>query len=385
MMDMHLLEDLLAKALDAAPEASDVIFSPGSPILAAVRGELRPVAEAGLPQALTEAETAAMALALLEKRPHAKAGHAATGSADLALALPSGVRLRANVFLRLGATAMVFRRLPDHVPPAAALGLPTVLTEAAQAPDGLIAVAGATGSGKSTTLAAVVDHINRTRPVHVITLEDPVEYLYAPGRALITQRELGPDFPDFASGLRAAMRQAPQVILVGEIRDRETAEAALRAAETGHLVLCTLHATDCGALVSRLAGLFEPSEERAARTSLAECLRLAVAQRLVPATDGLRTAAFEVMTPTLRIKELIVHGETQEATFSEVVAQGRAHGMLSFASSLGRLLLAGRISEETVARHAPDRATAVKIIDAVRAAAGKADGGTAMKLELDRD
>ena len=181
------------------------------------------------------------------------------------------------------------------------------------------------------------------------------------------------------------MRQAPQVILVGEIRDRETAEAALRAAETGHLVLCTVHATDCGGMVSRLAGLFTPPEERAARAALADCLRLAVTQRLVPTTDGGRTAAFEVMAPTLRVKELIVHGETPEATFSEVVAQGKAHGMLSFASSLGRLLMAGRISEETVNRYAPDRATAVRIIDAVRAAAGKTDAGAAMKLELDRN
>jgi twitching motility protein PilT len=384
MMDMRLLEDLLEKALAAAPDASDILISPGSPVLAAVRGELHPVTQ-GLPAAPTEAETAAMALALLEKRPHAKADHAATGSADLALALASGARLRANVFLRLGATAMVFRRLPEHVPTAEALGLPRLLTEAAAARDGLVAVAGATGSGKSTTLAALIDLINQTRAVHVVTLEDPVEYLHPPQRALVTQRELGPDFQDFAGGLRAAMRQAPQVILVGEIRDRETAEAALRAAETGHLVLCTVHATDCGAVVSRLAGLFEPSEERAARASLAGCLRLAVAQRLVPTTDGARAAVFEVMAPTLRVKEMIVHGETEEATFSEVVAQGKAHGMQSFASALGRLLLAGRISEETVARHAPDRATAVKIIDAVRAAGGKKDAATPPKLELDRE
>jgi len=384
MMDIRFLEDLLAAALAQAPDAADILLSPGHPVLAAVRGELHPVTQ-GLPAALTEAETAAMALALLETRPHAKADHAATGSADLALALPSGTRFRANVFLRLGATAMVFRRLPDHAPSAESLGLPQLVTAAASARDGLAVVAGATGSGKSTTLAALIDLINQTRAVHVVTLEDPVEYLHAKGRALITQRELGPDFPDFASGLRAAMRQAPQVILVGEIRDAETAGAALRAAETGHLVLCTLHATDCGGMVSRLVGLFAPSEERAARASLADCLRLAVTQRLVPTTDGGRTAAFEVMAPTLRVKELIVHGETQEATFSEVVAQGKAHGMQSFASSLGRLLMAGRISEETVNRYAPDRATAVRIIDAVRAAAGKTDAEAAMKLELDRN
>lgn len=384
MMDARHLEGLLDTALKAAPRASDVLLSPGSPVLAVVLGELRPLTE-GLPTVLTEADTAAMARALLEERPHARADHAATGSADLALVLPSGTRLRANVFLRLGATAMVFRRLPDQAPSAASLGLPRLLTDAASARDGLAVVAGATGSGKSTTLAALIDAINQTRAVHVITLEDPVEYLHAPRRALVTQRELGPDFQDFASGLRAAMRQAPQVILVGEIRDRDTAEAALRAAETGHLVLCTAHATDCGGIVSRLAGLFEPGEERAARASLAGCLRVAVAQRLVPTVDGARTAVFEVMAPTLRIREMIANGETGEATFSEVIAQGKAHGMQSFAGALGRLLLAGRITEETVTRHSTDRAEAVRIIDAVRAAAGKTDATGTVKLELERE
>lgn len=383
MMDMRFLENLLDSALSQAPGASDILLSPGSPAMASVAGELRPVT-GGLPDMLTEADTAAMARALLEEKPHAKAGHAATGSADLALALPSGVRLRANVFLRLGATAMVFRRLPEAIPPAESLGLPRLVTEAAAALDGLVIVAGATGSGKSTTLAALIGLINQTRAVHVVTLEDPVEYLHPPKRAIVSQRELGPDFQDFASGLRAAMRQAPRVILVGEVRDRETAEAALRAAETGHLVFCTVHATDCGGLVSRLAGLFEPAEERSARAALAGCLRLAVAQRLVPTVDGSRAAVFEVMAPTLRVREMIVHGETGEATFSEVVAQGKAHGMHSFANSLGRLLLGGRISEETVSLCAPDRATAVKIIDAVRAAAGKKDGDAPLKLELDR-
>jgi len=343
MMDMRFLENLLDAALRQTPGASDILLSPGSPVMASVAGELRPVT-GGLPDMLTEADTAAMARALLEEKPHAKADHAATGSADLALALPSGVRLRANVFLRLGAT----------------------------------------GSGKSTTLAALIDLINQTRAVHVVTLEDPVEYLHPPKRAIVSQRELGPDFQDFAGGVRAAMRQAPRVILVGEIRDRETAEAALRAAETGHLVFCTVHATDCGTVVSRLAGLFEPAEERSARTALAGCLRLAVAQRLVPTLDGARAAVFEVMAPTLRVREMIVHGETGEATFSEVVAQGKAHGMQSFASSLGRLLLGGRISEETVSLYAPDQATAVRIIDAVRAASGKKDGDAPLKLELDR-
>ncbi len=383
MMDLRFLENLLDTTLRQAPGASDILLSPGSPVMASVAGALTPVTGV-LPAVLTEADTTAMARALLEQRPHAKADHAATGSADLALALPSGTRLRANVFLRLGVTAMVFRRLPDAIPTAAALGLPPLVTDAAGALDGLVAVVGATGSGKSTTLAALIDMVNQTRAVHVVTLEDPVEYLHAPRRALVSQRELGPDFQDFASGVRAAMRQAPRVILVGEIRDRETAEAALRAAETGHLVFCTVHATDCGGMVSRLAGLFDPSEERTARAALAGCLRLAVAQRLVPTLDGGRAAVFEVMAPTLRVREMIVHGETDDATFSEVVAQGKAHGMLSFASSLGRLLLAGRISEETVSLYAPDRATAVKIIDAVRLAAGKKDGDAPLKLELDR-
>ncbi|QLA15756.1 type IV pilus twitching motility protein PilT [Desulfolutivibrio sulfoxidireducens] len=383
MMDVRHLEELLDVALKNAPRASDVLLSPGSPVLASVLGELHPVTE-GLPALLTEADTAAMARALLENRPHAKADHAATGSADLALALPSGTRLRANVFLRLGATAMVFRRLPDVVPTAASLGLPRLVTEAASARDGLVVVAGSTGSGKSTTLAALIDAINQTRAVHVITLEDPVEYLHAPRRALVTQRELGQDFQEFASGLRAAMRQAPRVILVGEIRDRDTAEAALRAAETGHLVLCTVHSTDCGGMVSRLAGLFEPAEERFARTALAGCLRVAVAQRLAPTVDGARTAVFEVMAPTLRVREMIVSGETEEATFSELIAQGKPHGMIGFPSSLGRLLLAGRVTEETVAAYAADRAEAVRIIDAVRAAAGKTDAAGTVKLEIER-
>jgi twitching motility protein PilT len=249
---------------------------------------------------------------------------------------------------------------------------------------GLILVTGATGSGKSTSLASLIDTINSQFPVHIITLEDPVEYVHPHKAGTVNQRELGIDFDDFGSGLRAALRQAPKVILVGEIRDRETIDIALQAAETGHLVLGTLHTSDTGQTINRIIGMYDPGEEHLIRGRLAESMKYVVSQRLLPRSGGGRVAAFEIMRTSLRIRELIVNGETPEKNFYQVVEQGGTYGMATFDQYLADLFTRGEITEETAMAYASDRSRLGQSIDKIKAGRGEKvtdiDG-----LELDTD
>jgi twitching motility protein PilT len=374
------LDDLLEGLLRAFPAASDLNFTPGRPPQAEVDGELRDVHDPAGP--LTPAATAALAEAFLGGSPGLRETLARTGSCDCSWALPSGVRLRVNVFRARGAISLVARVLPAAIPTIAGLDLPASLERLAALRDGLVMVAGATGSGKSTTVAAVIGLINATRAVHIVTLEDPVEYAHGPLRATLNQRELGTDFPDFAIGLRAALRQAPKVIVIGELRDAETVGIGLKAAETGHLVFATLHGIDAGQAVGRLVGMFEPREQRLVRSRLAEVLRYSVCQRLLPRVAGGRIAAVEIMGQSLRVRELIREGEGADATFRQAIAEGGAYGWQTFDRHLVELFERGLIGEEAARAYASERADISRGLDGVRAARGE-ETSTLGTLEME--
>ncbi len=264
------------------------------------------------------------------------------------------------------------------------LGLPEIFYEMAKEKFGLILVTGATGTGKSTSLAALIDYINSTQKKHIITLEDPIEFIHPHKMATINQRELGIDFDTFASGLRAALRQAPKIILVGEIRDRETIEIALEASETGHLVLGTLHTSDAGQTVNRIIGMFELAEERLIRGRLSESLKYVVSQRLLPKKQGGRVAAFEVMVNNIRVRDLIVNGEEGEKTFYNIIESGSTYGMITFDQYIAKLFEDGIITEEVAMLNGSDKARLGQMIDKIKAKRGEKvtdiDG-----LELDLD
>jgi len=277
----------------------------------------------------------------------------------------------------------VLRVLPSGIPTLADLHLPAALEGLAALHDGLALVTGATGSGKSTTLAALIGLINATRPVHVVTLEDPVEFEHPQRRATVNQRELGADFPTFAAGLRAALRQAPKVIMVGEVRDAETVEIGLKAAETGHLVLATLHTIDAGQTVGRLAGIFPPSEQRLVRSRLAEVLRFVVAQRLLPREGGGRVAAIEIMGQSLRVRDLIREGEGGDATFHQAIAEGRSQGWQSFDQHIVELFERGLVGAGAALAYASDRTEVSRGIDRVLSRRGE-ETSTLGALQMER-
>ena len=254
----------------------------------------------------------------------------------------------------------------------------------AEEKNGIILVTGATGTGKSTSLAALLDAINESQSVHVVTLEDPVEFSHSHKMSTFNQREMGMDFDTFANGLRAALRQAPRVILVGEMRDRESVEIGLSAAETGHLVLSTLHTVDAGQTINRVLGMFPSEEENQVRIRLADTIRWIVCQRLLPKVGGGRVAAFEIMGTNLRVKDAILHGEAEGKTFNDIIQAGRAFGMVSFDESIVSLFGQGLITEETARAYASHRGVVGRGIDSIKSAKGEATT-TLGKLEVDRD
>jgi twitching motility protein PilT len=251
------------------------------------------------------------------------------------------------------------------------MGLPEIFHRMAEERNGLILVVGATGSGKSTTLAALLDLVNEAKAVHVVTLEDPVEFVHPHKKSTFNQREMGTDFDNFANGLRAALRQAPKIILVGEMRDRETLEIGMSAAETGHLVLSTLHTIDAGATINRVLGMFDKDEERMVRMRLADSLRWVVAQRLLPKAGGGRVAAFEIMGMNIRIEEIIINGESEGKSFYEIIQDSEALGMQTFDTHILRLFEQGAISEETALSYASKRSAVARGLDTIKATKGE--------------
>ena len=304
------------------------------------------------------------------------------GSCDCSYALDDRARFRVNIFRQQGNFAIVMRKLQAEVPSVASLGLPPIFEEIARERTGLILVTGATGSGKTTTLAALLNEVNEKQPVHVVTLEDPIEFVHPARRATFNQRELGTDFENYPNGLRAALRQAPKIIFVGEMRDRATVEVALMAAETGHLVLSTLHTVDAGQSINRILGLFPLGEERQVRLRLADSLRYIVSQRLAPKIGGGRQLVTEIMGHNLRTRETIALGETEGRSFYEIIEASAPFGWCTFDQSILHAYEAGEITEETAELFATKKGRISRGIDLIKKAQGISDGRTAgLRLE----
>jgi twitching motility protein PilT len=289
-----------------------------------------------------------------------------TGSCDCAYGLSDQVRFRVNIFRQRGNWAIVMRRLQTEMPTLANLRLPTIFEDIVSQKNGLILVTGATGSGKTTTLAAMLNELNLTKAVHVVTLEDPIEFIHQHKKATFNQRELGADFDSYPSGLRAALRQAPKVILVGEMRDRETVEIALTAAETGHLVLSTIHTIDAGQSINRIVGMFPRDAEKQLRPRLAETLRYVVSQRLAPREGGGRELLLELMGSNLRTRETIMLGEGENRDFYDIITDSASFGWTTFDQSICRAYGAGLISEETALLYATRKGIVQRSIDQVK-------------------
>ncbi|PYI91494.1 MAG: twitching motility protein [Verrucomicrobia bacterium] len=276
-----------------------------------------------------------------------KADLANHGSCDCSYALADLARMRVNIFKQNGRPAIVMRKLQTEIPTVDQLGLPPIFREMIKEKNGIIFVTGATGSGKTTTLAAMLNELNETQKIHILTLEDPIEFLHPHKQALFNQRQLGKDFRDFASGLRSALRQAPKVILVGEIRDRETMEIAMTASETGHIVFTTMHTINAGQTINRILGMFSKEEEQQLRQRLADTIRYVVSQRLVSKINGGRLLVTEIMGSSLRTRETLLYGEGENRTFQEIIEAGDTMGWHSFDQSLLNAYKADLITDET--------------------------------------
>ncbi len=324
------LPPIIERMLLVSDKISDLNFSVGQLPQVEVNGKLTPVQPLGL-QKLTPYQTEIIAMTLLQENPEAADRLVKTGTADLSYSLPSRARFRCNVFQQRGVYSIVMRVIPTDIPSLGSLGLPAQISDIADLRNGLVLITGPTGSGKSSTLAAVIDIINETKHYHVVAIEDPIEYLHTHKNSTINQREVGHDTKDFPSALRAALRQAPKVILIGEMRDYETTEIALEAAETGHLVLSTLHTIDASKTIDRIIGLYPKSEEPIIRTRLAQTFRYILSQRLIPRADlrG-RIAAVEILKSTPRTREYIENGESEGKSLLDAMHDGKLDGMQDF-------------------------------------------------------
>jgi len=377
------VEEFLQAVLTSKAGISDINLSVGRPPQLAVHGVLEstPLWE----RPLRPSDTAAFAKYLMRGRPNLEAQIRRTGSCDCSHSLPNGVRTRVNVFKVRSAFAVVMRLLPAKMPTFKSLGLPKILTEVPKLQHGLVLVTGATGSGKSTTMAALIDAINATRAVHVITLEDPIEFLHRHKMSTVNQRELGMDFSEYGQGLRSALRQGPKVIFVGEIRDRETVEIALKASETGHLVLSTMHTIDAGQTINRITGMFPGEDLPVIAYRLSQVVRFIVGQRLLPKVGGGQIAAREIMANNLRIQELIRHGENAERTYRGVIADNYGRGWMTFDQNIVGLLAKGLVTEDIAITYASDPSFIRREYDRIQARQGVDTSGLGELEMLDSD
>jgi len=382
-MKKQQIDHILAKMLASHDNVSDLNLTPGKPLQVESSGQLVPVKIQPDYKILTPFQTEVFALNLINNNRKLTETLLREGSCDLSYQLGTKARFRVNIFSRSGKYSIVLRRLETTIPTIESLNLPKSFLPMAEEKNGIIFVTGATGSGKSTSLAALLDRINETKSVHVITLEDPIEYQHSQKQSTFNQRELGMDFDTFASGLRAALRQAPKVILVGEMRDRETVEIGLSAAETGHLVLSTLHTVDAGQTINRVLGMFSTEEERQIRIRLADSVRWIVSQRLLPKVGGGRVAAFEIMAGNLRVKDSILNGESEGKTFNDIINAGKAQGMISFDEFIISLYEEGKIDEATAMAYASRKDIVGRGLDSIKSARGELTSRID-SLEIDR-
>jgi twitching motility protein PilT len=338
---------LITAMLKSHSHVSDLIFSPGRAPQIEVSGELVQLKFKGL-ECLSPEDTRFIAYDIMGKNDHPIRKLEQDGSADLSYGIPGLGRFRVNIFRQRGSCAIVMRVIPDGIPGFEQLSLPSKLEEIVHLRNGIVLVTGPTGSGKSSTLAAVIDKMNSDKAIHILTIEDPIEFLHRHKKATIHQRELHSDTPTFALALRAALRQAPKVILVGEMRDRETIEIALEAAETGHLVLSTLHTIDASKTVERIIGVFPLTDQQAIRTRFAKAFRYIISQRLLPKKDGKgRIAAIEILKATMRTRDYVEKGEGEGKTLLDAMRDGDTEGMQHFDGVIEKFIREGIIDYET--------------------------------------
>ena len=371
-MKQQEIEYWITSMLDAYGSVSDLNITVGKPLQVEAAGQLVPVPVAPEVKEITPFQAEVFALNLIGGDQRLLTNLVNTGSCDLSYHLGKRARFRVNVFSQKNNLSTVLRLLETRIPTIDQLDLPPTFHKMAEELNGLVLVTGATGSGKSTTLAALLDKVNKEKSVHVVTLEDPIEFVHPHRKATFNQRELGSDFDSFASGLRSALRQAPKIVLVGEMRDRETLEIGLTAAETGHLVLSTLHTVDAGQTINRILGMFDQDEQAHIRNRLVDTLRWVVSQRLLPRKTGGRVAAIEVMGLNLRVRDVILHGESEGKTFYEIIEAGSPLGMQTFDQHILRLFEQGQISEETAFRYCSRKTAIGRGLDRIKASRGEA-------------
>ena len=377
------LDKILSAMLKTYDGISDLNFSVGHPLQVEDFGELKPVFVDPPIEALTSYQTEQIALTIMQGNRRLIYDYLTNGSCDCSYSLHNEARFRVSIFRQQGHFSVVLRVLEGKVPTVESLSLPAIFREVAKEKTGLVLVTGATGSGKTTTLAAILNEINENQPVHVITLEDPIEFVHPKLKATFNQRELGHDFNNYPNGLRAALRQAPKVILVGEMRDRATVEVALMAAETGHLVLSTLHTVDAGQAINRILGLFSLGEEKQLRIRLADSLRYVISQRLTPKVGGGRWLLTEIMGYNLRTRETIALGEGDHRSFYEIIEASVPFGWMTFDQSILSAYENGLITEETAKLYASRKGRVSRGIDIIQKTRGmETDLDSGLRLDL---
>jgi twitching motility protein PilT len=377
-MNENTLDAILRSVLESHEGVSDLFFLAGKPLQVEAHGELQSYPDDSMGSVLRPEQVAEFACALFGQREHLREDYEKLGACDCSYAIDGLGRFRVNIFRQNGNHAMVLRKLNTEVPTIDGLKLAPIFREIIKEKTGLIFVTGATGSGKTTTLAAMLNELNHTSKIHVVTLEDPIEFVYPRSKAAFSQRELGRDFPGFSAGLRAALRQAPKVILVGEIRDKETMDIALTAAETGHAVYSTLHTINAGQTINRILGFFSKDEEQLVRERLAGTLRYVISQRLIARAGGGRVMINEIMGSNLRTRETLLIGEAGGRSFTEIIEASAQYGWRTFDMALISSYAQDLISEETAMIYSSsksrvsqgiDQAKKVKGIEAAPAAA----------------
>ncbi len=378
------IEYWITSMLAAHENVSDLNITVGKTLQVESAGVLMPVRVSPPVGTITAFQAEVFALNLIGNDKRLLRDLVEKGSCDLSYALNDQVRFRVNIFSQKGCFTTVLRKLETAIPTIRGMNFPTCFNKMSGELNGLILFTGATGSGKTTSLAALLHAINMERAVHVVTLEDPIEYIHPHVRATFNQRELGNDFNSFPSGMRAALRQAPKIILVGEMRDRETMEIGLTAAETGHLVLSTLHTIDAGQTINRILGMFEQEEQPQIRNRLADTIRWVVGQRLLPKIGGGRIAAMEILCTSLRVKDLILNGEDEEKTFYKIIQAGSTRDMRTFDQHILELYASELITEESAMRYCSYRNEIARGLDNIKSSRGEATSnlsGLAMEEE----
>jgi len=378
------LDYILGTMLDSNRNVSDLNITADKPLQVESSGELVPVAIEPPVEKLTPFQTETISLNIINRNRRLTEDLLKTGSCDCSYSLGQKARFRVNIFTQRGHYTIILRKLSTDIPSVDQLNLPPVFHTISKEKTGLVLVTGATGSGKSTTLAALLNELNETKSIHIVTLEDPVEFVHPQKKATFNQREMGNDFSTFAAGLRAALRQAPKVVLVGEMRDRETVEIGMSAAETGHLVMSTLHTINAGQTINRIVGMFDQAEEKQIRIRLAETVRWVVSQRLLPKIGGGRVAALEIMGNNLRVKDSVEHGESEGKTFYEIIEASGSFGWKTFDMAMMELFEHGMITEETALLYCTNKGVVTRGIDKIKKTRGeKTSDLTGLSLDVE--